>query len=709
LFDRLILAFTCDGGQETLFLSFLKQSTFLPPGTASLNMRIFASYSTFPLFLLILSQTLAGLEKLEINDRVNSVYRAIVRIEVVSERGSNGRMLKSGSTGSGVIIDKSGLVVTNHHVAGKATRLTCRMHNGEEIGADLLGADALTDLAVLQLRLSERSPDSSPITFAKFADSQKVQVGDVCFAMGSPAGLSQSVTRGIVSNLALISKQSGSFRLDGENVGELVRWLGHDAVIFPGNSGGPLVNENGLIIGINEVAIASLGGAIPSNLVQEVSGELAKNGHIKRSWCGFECQPVLEDSQVGILISGIISGSPAEEAGFLPGDLITHFSGQPVQARIPEDIPPFNQIAGSIPAGKTVKIRGLRQGKKKNWKLITRERESAFNREKEVKSWGLTLRDFTMMSSLESRRNDLSGAQVHTVAPGGPSFSAKPNLLPGDVIMETNGKPIKSVDDLVGASKQMTAGKTEPVPVLVRFERDLASFLTVVKIGPEPEENRPMEAWKPWLGVRTQVITRDLAEALGMDRNTRGIRISQVFPNTPAKRAGLSAGDLLMRMDGQVIQANKPEDYEVFGNMIKQYRTDSTISLSGLREGAEAEWNATLDKRPTPSQELPEHEDKSLELTVRELSFSDRVFQRLQDDDHALFVENVEPAGWSSLAGLRQGDLLLSINGEMVSSVKNFKSRISELMEQESPGVTFFIKRGIHTMYIKVEPNWDPS
>ena len=153
----------------------------------------------------------------------------------------------------------------------------------EEIGADLLGADALTDLAVLRLRLSERPPGSTPISFAEFGNSDEVKVGDICFAMGSPAGLSQSVTRGIISNLALISRQRGSFRLDGENVGELVRWLGHDAVIFPGNSGGPLVNKKGLIIGINEVAIASLEVAIPSNLVQQVAEELAENGHIERS------------------------------------------------------------------------------------------------------------------------------------------------------------------------------------------------------------------------------------------------------------------------------------------------------------------------------------------------------------------------------------------------------------------------------------------
>jgi serine protease Do len=204
-------------------------------------------------------------ENIEDNQSLSEVYKAIVRIEVISEKGSGGRMMKSRSTGSGVIISKDGIVITNHHVAGKATRLTCRLYNGEEIMADLIGADAMTDLAVLKLRLEERKNLADNLTVAKFGNSAEVKVGDTCYAMGSPAGLSQSITRGIISNLAMISPFRGSFRLDGENVGELVRWLGHDAIIFPGNSGGPLVDVNGRIIGINEVGIGSLGGAIPAN------------------------------------------------------------------------------------------------------------------------------------------------------------------------------------------------------------------------------------------------------------------------------------------------------------------------------------------------------------------------------------------------------------------------------------------------------------
>ena len=656
--------------------------------------------------ILYFTASLDGKE-ITLNDDIDKVYQAIVRIEVVSESGSGGRMMKSRSTGSGVIIRQDGLVVTNHHVAGKATRLTCRLFDGEEVMADLLGADAMTDLAVLKLRMESRPKNANSLSIATFANSDLVKVGDICFAMGSPAGLTQSVTRGIISNLAMISPQAGSFRLDGENVGELVRWLGHDAVIFPGNSGGPLVNESGAIIGINEVGIGSLGGAIPANLAKQVSLELAKNGYVARAWTGLECQPNLDPNSKGLLVAGVIKGSPASKAGLAPGDKITHFAGQPVNARIPEDIPLFNQISYGSEIGKIIQVQGIRNGKPQKWKLKTAPRESAFSKEKELKSWGLTIRNFTLMSSLEARRKNKRGAQVHSVGRGGPSFSAKPSLLRGDVITGVDDFPVRSISDLVEASRKITRGQDEPVPVLVKFDRGLAKLLTVIKIGPEAEENQPLEAWKPWVGVSTQVLTRELSEVIGLPRSTRGIRIAQIFPGTPAEKGGLIAGDLLFRIDGQIIMAHRQEDAEVFGNMIKEYRTDATIHLNGLRNNQPLDLNITLEKRPPPSNELPKLKEKSFEFTVRELSFADRVNARLDNKHPGLLVENVEPAGWAALAGLRQGDLLLKIDGVIQISIDQFAKTLTKLTETKSKRVVFFVKRGIHTIYLELEPDWD--
>ncbi len=647
-----------------------------------------------------------GLED-AIQDAVATVYPAIVRIHVVAENGSGGRMKKSRGSGSGVIISPKGYVVTNHHVAGKATRLTCRLHDGEELEAILVGTDALTDLSVLRLQLDNRVGEN-PLPTAEFGDSDEVKVGDVVLAMGSPAGLSQSVTRGIASNLTMISTQRDSFRLDGENVGMLVRWIGHDAVIFPGNSGGPLVNLKGEIIGINEVGIGSLGGAIPGNLARSVANQLIEHGKVSRSWSGIEAQPLLEKDRhkQGVLVAGVIEESPAQEAGLLPGDIIQRFDGEKVNAIIPEDLPLFNRIALSIPVGKTVDIHGLRSGKKISWELTTEAREAARMPERELKNWGITARNFSKLSALEARRPDSSGIQVHSVRPGSAADRAKPSLRPGDVITNVDREEVANLGELLAKTKKIIEGQEEAVPVLVAFDRGLAKLLTVVEVGPEKERDTPPQAWKPWLGVATQVLTRELSAVLDVT-GLKGVRIIQVYPDTPAEKAAFEAGDVLLKMDGQIIQAKREEDAEVFGNMIREYKIGSKVVFSILRDGKPMEKTAQLERRPTPASELEEYEDRDFEFKVRELSFANRVNLRLEKKARGLMVENVDSAGWAALAGLRQGDVILKVDGEPIDRVEAFRVKMESIAKNRSARVTFFVKRRIHTLFIEFEPNWE--
>ncbi len=195
---------------------------------------------------------------------------------------------------------------------------------------------------------------------ATWGDSSKLKVGDVVLAMGSPMAVSQSVTQGIVSNTQMIMPRSlaGQFRLDGEDVGQIVRWIGHDAVIFGGNSGGPLVNLHGEIVGINEIGLGSLGGAIPSNLAKQVVRQLIDNGRVKRSWIGLEFQPRLKSGKDsgGVLVAGVVEGSPADRAGIKAGDVVTRFRGQPVNAELPEQLPLVNQLVFATPVGETVEV-----------------------------------------------------------------------------------------------------------------------------------------------------------------------------------------------------------------------------------------------------------------------------------------------------------------------------------------------------------------
>src|SRR5437016_3129894 len=299
---------------------------------------------------LVQAQEIPSNVRAAVDAAITRMRPALVRIHVVSTEYREGREMKMQAVGSGAIISKDGYLVTNHHVAGHGARMVCTLWNREEIEAELVGTDPLTDISVLKLK------PEKPREFiaATFGDSSKLVVGDSVLAMGSPMALSQSVTLGILSNVEMIMPRFfgpfGRFRLDGEDVGTLVRWIGHDAAIYPGNSGGPLVNLRGEIIGINEISFG-LSGAIPGNLARSSAEALIAHGKITRSWLGMDVQPLFKhaEGQKGVLISGVLANSPAARGGLKTGDLLVRLAGTLVEVRYDEQMPDFMRLVTSLP------------------------------------------------------------------------------------------------------------------------------------------------------------------------------------------------------------------------------------------------------------------------------------------------------------------------------------------------------------------------
>ncbi len=642
-----------------------------------------------------------------IDAAIAKVYPALVRIHVVAERPRAGRMEKYGGTGSGTIVHPDGYVLTNHHVAGNGTRIWCRMADKSRVDATLIGTDPQTDLCIIKLNMDQIPESSKPLPTAQFGEFNSLEVGDTVLAMGSPAGVSQSVTLGVVANLEMIMpNNTGGLRQDGEKVGDLVRWIGHDAIIYFGNSGGPLVNLQGQIIGVNEIGLGSLGGAIPADIAESVSKNLIDSYSVGRSWTGFYAQPLLksaDEDMSGVLVSGVIEDSPATKAGILPGDIVTKFDGIEVSATAPEHLPLFNRVVLGTPVGKEVSIDIVRDGKQQVIKLTTELRSKAKGKDNELSNWGVTVTDLTRRSAISLGLESTAGVRVTSLAPGGPAAEAKPPLAVGDIIVSVGGQSVETLEQLVAASDSETTDKgKDSVETLIEFRRKTALYATVVDIGKEPKPSKSAAAERAWVGVRTQVLTRKLAEALDL-KGTKGVRVTMVLPKTAAEEAGIEQGDVLIKIDDSAIRAEREKDKKVFDSMIREYPVGETVKFTAVRGGEQLTIECLLEAAPQDAAEFDSYEDESLEFKVRKLSKSTVAELEAQ---RGLIVTRVQRAGWAALAGLASGDVIQEVNDTQIDSLDDLKTQMTAIAERKDEFVVLFVRRGKKTQYIEIHPVW---
>jgi serine protease Do len=651
------------------------------------------------------ADSLVGI-RAQIDSAIAKVKPALVRIRVVSTDYRDGREVKMQEVGSGAIITKDGYIITNHHVAGHATRMFCTLWNREEIEAELIGTDPLTDISVIKLK-PEQPRDFTP---ANFGDSAKMRVGDSVLAMGSPMALSQSVTLGILSNTEMVMPRffgsRGRFRLDGEDVGALVRWFAHDAAIYGGNSGGPLVNLRGEIIGINEISFG-LSGAIPGNLAQSVAHEIMAKRKVLRSWLGMDAQPMFKKSASthGVMISSVVDGSPAEKAGLQSGDVLLKIGKTETNVRFDEEMPDFMALVSALPLDKEITAVYQRDGKEMTCKMTPIERGRIFLHEAEIKQWGLVARNYTFLLAKEMKRTNLDGVLVTSVRAGGPAGESKPSIEPGDTIVEVNHTPIKDVQALEDISKKITEGKSQPVPVIAVFERKADRYMTVVKVGLQDEKDPGLEVSKAWLPIESHVISRDIATLLGQP-SLKGFYLTRVFPDSTAEKAGLKPGDFIVAVDGEKLSASGPEYEDELTTLIRQYDIGKQVELSILRDKTPMKLTVELERSPRLEREMKKYRNDDFEFTARDVCFFDAADEQWNADQHGALVQEVKPGSWAELASLYPGDLIVEVEGKPVNNVDVLKKQLTQVAQEKKSVVVMKVLRGIHTTYLEIEPNW---
>lgn len=636
---------------------------------------------------------------------VARIFPAVVRIEAIRLRPDQGRLQKARVGGSGAIISAQGHVITNYHVADDADYYRCYFIDGTKVEARRVGQDALSDLAVLQLELSQRPKDAGPLPVAVFGDSAKVTMGDTVYALGSPATLSQSMTRGVVSNASLILPETIKMILDGENVGELVRWILHDASIFGGNSGGPLVNERGEIIGINEIGVANLGGAIPGNLAKDIATQLITSGRVQRGWSGITVQPRLEADGTagGVLIADIAGDSPAAQAGLQPGDVVTAADGHAIEGTEEKAVASFSRLEmGRLP-GNEFEVTYRRGGQARTARLKLVAREVAQSPDVELPEWGAVLRDLTRNVVREQRLPDRRGVWLENIRPAGPAGQAEPELRREDVLLSVEGQAVADLAELRALTDKLLPDTPNATrSVLAGFRRDGALLSTVVELRRFNPRSVTPQARKAWLGVASQPLTPKLAARLGL-KPDGGARLTQVYPGTSAETAGLRVGDVILALDGTPVTARRVEDSDVLARQIRQYRAGSTAQISLWRDGQKLELPVPLPEQPVPAAEMPFWEDLGLEFAVRDVAFDDRVRLQFAQEAKGVLVESVLSSGWAALAGLRGDDLILQAGDTPVASVAGLKAAREAVGKSGAVWWPLLVHRRGRTLFIELK------
>lgn len=378
----------------------------------------------------------------------DKVFPAVVLIKSLRESHEEGRKITQEVLGSGVLISPDGEILTNWHVVDKAAEVRCLLYSGQGFDAKVVGSDKDVDLALIKLQLPA---GTAALPCAALGSSGALREGEFVMAMGAPWGLNRSVTIGIIACPRRFLDRHSEYSL----------WLQTDASICPGNSGGPLVNTAGEVVGVNTLGMffgGDMGFAVPSDTIKSILPQIREHGAAKWSWTGLQVQPLKDfhhniyfEANEGVVVAGTDPESPARRAGIQARDRILRVNGQAVTGLTDDDMPAIRRLLGSLPLEQPAKIDLVRGEAPLTVELTPREKGKVEGDELDCPRWDFTAKAINQFDNPNLYFHRKKGVFVFGVKWPGNAVAA--GLRQQDIVTMVDGKEIATLDDLKAAHK----------------------------------------------------------------------------------------------------------------------------------------------------------------------------------------------------------------------------------------------------------------
>lgn len=636
------------------------------------------------------------------------VLPVVVSILTVRQDYRQGEPALSVASGSGTIVSAQGHVATNAHVTQNGKSFRVVFADGRELPARLVGTDTLSDIAVLQVL----PPKPETFAFASFASDLDVKAGDTVLAMGAPWGLSNSMSAGVVNNprrllVSLFDDEAEYEDSIGEDepTGRYYAWIQHDAAIAPGNSGGPLVDLQGRIVGINTrgmITGGDLAFAIPGPDAAHVVDILTRNGHVDRVALGFRLRSLKGSGfSEGVLINAVVRDSDAAKAGLEAGDRLLRLNGKTMTALQPIDVPALQRQIAEMPIGSKVHLDIERDGKTRQIDLVAKAQPRDRGQESAFIPFGISVSELT--SAMSQRRNleTAQGLLITGVRPGGPAAVARPALSVGDVIRRIDGKGVDSAAEL---TRLAATGTTKPLVVAFESNGEQRLSLVTPEFGDQVRTPLP-ELPQAWVGADVQPFTVSLSHEIGLP--AAGYRITRLYPGSPLGKAGAKVGDLLVSIDELPLKPANETASDGFDQRVHDLTPGQKSQFNLIRGAAPMTLQVTPLPAPVEVSGLATLAVTRLRAQLRELGFYDRVSQHLPEDRRGVLIEGVESGGAAGLAHLQRGDVVIQVGSRTVGSPSELARALEQSLGESAGGmIPLQVIRGSETRILYLERYW---